>query len=219
MGAVLAVQLWRKDAENFSQIAMRFSRAKWADLGGSTRHTTLILCKSKNNVSGMRSLRLDPTTRRIGRLTNHQPITFLPGLMRFQASSAVSTKAEQLKVVFADGAGVAQVLPSRQSDVQKSRPKRSTGTRAMRSVWISVSVSNNSSSVPNPPGKTATAAARIKKVHLANGEVVKIEAELWTDITVRRLLMRQDDVQPDRRRRRLRRRPGCRPPSRPGHRR
>jgi hypothetical protein len=38
-----------------------------------------------------------------------------------------------------------------------------SGTRSMRPVWISVSVSKNSSSVPKPPGNTATALARIRK--------------------------------------------------------
>ena len=46
---------------------------------------------------------------------------------------------------------------------QNALPNRITGTRSMRPVWIRVSVSKNSSNVPNPPGNTATALARMTK--------------------------------------------------------
>ena len=70
----------------------------------------------------------------------------------------------------------------------------------MRPVWISVSVSKNSSSVPKPPGKMATALARMQEMHLADREIVEVEAELRRDVGVGRLLVRQHDVEADRRR-------------------
>ena len=47
--------------------------------------------------------------------------------------------------------------------LQNASPKSRNGTRSIRPVWISVSASNISSSVPKPPGKTQIAAARIRK--------------------------------------------------------
>jgi hypothetical protein len=46
---------------------------------------------------------------------------------------------------------------------QNSIPNSRSGMRSIRPVWISVRLSNISSSVPNPPGKMQTAAARIRK--------------------------------------------------------
>ena len=44
---------------------------------------------------------------------------------------------------------------------QKAEPKRSTGNCFLVFfVWISVSISNNSSIVPKPPGKATRALAR-----------------------------------------------------------
>lgn len=70
--------------------------------------------------------------------------------------------AEQIQITLADGARTDQRVQLMISS-QKLRPNSKMGRRRIRPVCISVSVSNNSSSVPNPPGKTVIAAARIRK--------------------------------------------------------
>ncbi len=58
-----------------------------------------------------------------------------------------------------------------------------------------------------------------QEVHLADGEVVEVEAELRRDVEVRHLLVRQHDVEADRDAADVERAARCPPPSRPGRRR
>jgi hypothetical protein len=46
---------------------------------------------------------------------------------------------------------------------QNASPNSKNGIRAMRPVWINVSASKVSSSVPKPPGNTQIAEARNRK--------------------------------------------------------
>jgi hypothetical protein len=52
--------------------------------------------------------------------------------------------------------------------------------------------------VPKPPGKTRDRLGAHQEMHLADGEIVEVEAQVGRDIGVGRLFMRQHDVQPDR---------------------
>jgi len=79
-----------------------------------------------------------------------------------QASAAVSTNLNNLM-------SSGEIVPASESAsksmirVQNSLPNNKTGISFIRFVWINVSVSNNSSKVPKPPGNTVMARARIKK--------------------------------------------------------
>src|SRR3546814_17564167 len=79
-----------------------------------------------------------------------------------QASSAVSTKRKILR-------SLGEMTPSSTSAskfttrVQNSLPKNNIGIGATFPVWTSVRSSNDSSHVPNPPGKTAPARDRRRK--------------------------------------------------------
>ena len=114
-----------------------------------------------------------------------------------QPSSAVSTTVNR-------SVSSGEIVPASASAsklitlLQKLLPNSSSGMRSMRPVWISVSVSKNSSSVPKPPGKMATARGAQQEVDLARREIVEVEAELGRDVGVGRLLVRQHDVEADR---------------------
>jgi hypothetical protein len=68
----------------------------------------------------------------------------------------------------------AQIVPAsaRASQLTISRqnfsPNSTTGTCSIRPVWIRVSDSNSSSSVPNPPGKDRDGLGAHQEVHLAD---------------------------------------------------
>ena len=76
-----------------------------------------------------------------------------------------------------------------------TRPKSTTGKCSTLPVWISVSASNISSSVPKPPGKM-TNPPRLHEADLARVEV--LERVLDVEVRVRHLLVRQLDVEADR---------------------
>ena len=52
------------------------------------------------------------------------------------------------------------------SGVQNSMPKSTTGKCSTLPVWMSVSDSNSSSAVPNPPGKTTNPSAGFTNIVL-----------------------------------------------------
>ena len=85
---------------------------------------------------------------------------------------------------------------------QSSRPSHSpspiriTGKWRIVPVWISVSASNSSSSVPKPPGSDHERAGVAHEHHLAREEVA--EAERDVEVVVGRLLVGQLDVAADR---------------------
>ena len=83
---------------------------------------------------------------------------------RSQPSSAVSTKLEQVHVERARSCRSRPAGRSRSGSWSRSR-RRTAAPDAARDlpVWISVSASNSSSSVPKPPGKHASATERIRK--------------------------------------------------------
>lgn len=70
----------------------------------------------------------------------------------------------------------------------------------MRPVWMSVRHSKNSSSVPKPPGENGDRLGAHHEMHLSDGEIVEVEAELRRHVDVWRLLVRQHNVEADRRR-------------------
>ena len=80
---------------------------------------------------------------------------------------------------------------------QNSLPNSRTGMRRIFPVWISVSVSKSSSSVPKPPGKADQGLGPHDQVHLADRKVVELEVQIRRDVGVRQLLVGQDDVQAD----------------------
>src|SRR5262249_34779229 len=64
-------------------------------------------------------------------------------------------------------------------------------------VCTSVRISNNSSSVPKPPGKSTTALSEIDEPKLPHEEVVKAEVQLPADVRVIELLIGDRDREPD----------------------
>ena len=72
-------------------------------------------------------------------------------------------EAEQVQVLVADRALVGQELEVDRPLPDTRGRRGSTGMCCMRPVWRSVSTSNSSSSVPNPPGNTTRAIARNRK--------------------------------------------------------
>jgi signal transduction histidine kinase/CheY-like chemotaxis protein len=97
-------------------------------------------------------------SRRLGQ----QPAFRRPGVDGGDGLLGGLDVAEQVQVVRADGAGIGQRLPV-DDPLPELAAEQQERDRAIRRVWISVSVSNSSSSVPNPPGKTVIASARIRK--------------------------------------------------------
>ena len=78
---------------------------------------------------------------------------------------------------------------------QYAESKSTTGKCRTLPVWISVSDSNSSSTVPKPPGKTTKPSRRLHEHRLARVEVV--ERQLDVEVRVLVLLVRQLDVEAD----------------------
>ena len=75
-------------------------------------------------------------------------------------------------------------------------PTSTTGKWRTLPVWMSVSASNSSSSVPKPPGRMTNAVGVLHEHRLAREEVAELDAEV--DVRVEVLLVRQLDVAADR---------------------
>ena len=96
-------------------------------------------------------------------------------------------------------------------------PTRTTGKWRILPVWMRVSASNSSSSVPKPPGRITNASAYFTNIDLAREEVAELDAEV--DVRVERPARAAARCCS---RSRARRPPGSRgwpPPSRPARRR
>ena len=132
-----------------------------------------------------------------------------PAAARGPSARALADQAHDLGRVVGEGEQLAAPPPSpcrrppaarvsSRGGPASSRSRQArAGSRRTLPVWISVSASNSSSSVPKPPGKTTNAARVAHEHHLAREEVV--EPQLHVDVWVRSLLERQLDVQADRR--------------------
>src|SRR6185369_4253441 len=78
---------------------------------------------------------------------------------------------------------------------QYVRPNRTTGKCRILPVWISVSDSKSSSSVPKPPGKTTNPSVAFTNIVL---RVEMVERVRDVQVRVGRLFVRELDVEADR---------------------